>query len=58
MGKTALENQFFHYSTMMSMQLKGLVATAVYRKALKLSPAARQKSTVVSGGGGGSSSSS
>lgn len=44
--KTGLENQFFHYSSRMSMQLKGLVATAVYRKALKLSPAARQRSTV------------
>lgn len=44
--KTALENQFFHYSTRMSMQLKGLIATAVYRKALKLSPSARQRSTV------------
>ena len=44
--KSALDNQFYHHTSIMGTQVRSLIATAVYRKSLRLSPNARQQSTV------------
>lgn len=45
-AKTAIENQYFDAISQMSSEIRGTLSTAVYRKALKLSPASRQNNTV------------
>ena len=44
--KTFIENQYFHVVTTMGATIRGVIASAVYRKSLKLSPAGRQNNTV------------
>lgn len=41
--KTVTENQYFHYAVRMGMRARMAIITAVYRKALRLSPVARQE---------------
>ncbi|CAN0379475.1 unnamed protein product, partial [Phaeothamnion confervicola] len=45
-SKTLIENQYFYRMVNLGMAVRGAVATAVYRKSLRLSPAARQRATV------------
>ena len=45
-AKTAIENQYFDAISRMSVEIRGTLSTAVYRKALKLSAASRQNNTV------------
>ncbi|EKU21724.1 multidrug-resistance like protein isoform q, partial [Nannochloropsis gaditana CCMP526] len=45
-AKTGVENQYYHHLSVMGLQIRALIATAVYQKSLRLSPAARQASTV------------
>lgn len=44
--KTAIENQYFDAVSRLSSEVRGTLSTAVYRKALKLSPASRANNTV------------
>ncbi|KAI8611102.1 P-loop containing nucleoside triphosphate hydrolase protein [Chytriomyces sp. MP71] len=44
--QTFLLHQYFHTCIVIGMRVKAAVITAIYQKALRLSPAARQKSTV------------
>ncbi|CAM9715367.1 unnamed protein product, partial [Chrysoparadoxa australica] len=44
--KTLIENQYFHRTVKMGMQVRGVLSAAIYRKSMRLSPSARQASTV------------
>lgn len=44
--KTLIENQYFDGISQLSAEVRGALSTAVYRKALKLSPASRANNTV------------
>ncbi|KAJ3266425.1 hypothetical protein HDU77_001036 [Chytriomyces hyalinus] len=44
--QTFLLHQYFHICIVIGMRVKAAVITAIYQKALRLSPAARQQSTV------------
>jgi hypothetical protein len=45
-AKTIVENQYFDATTQLGAEVRGALSTAVYRKALKLSPGSRANNTV------------